>query len=147
MYHHVDWLITWVWDMYLGPLTLWLPQVLNQSLLDLKSQCTCAGGSTDLGLYLWGNRPLPTVQDHPVLVSGGWLPNGGWVRLSASHCGRSTHRAGALQTAPCHSGERPIGLTHRAGATHRSRAVGAPARWAGVDFPTGINLAHCSDRT
>ena len=47
----------------------------------------------------------------------------------------------------CHSGKRTIVLTHRAGATYRSRAVGAPARWAGVDFPTGINLAHCSDRT
>ena len=35
----------------------------------------------------------------------------------------------------------------RAGATHRSRAVGAPARWAGVDFPTGINPARCSART
>ena len=23
----------------------------------------------------------------------------------------------------------------------------AHARWAGVDFPTGINLAHCSART
>ena len=31
--------------------------------------------------------------------------------------------------------------------THRSRAMGAPARWAEVDFPTGKNLAHCSART
>ena len=43
--------------------TLWLPQVLNQGL---SHQCTCfsyiRGGSTDLGLYLWGNWTLPTVQ-------------------------------------------------------------------------------------
>ena len=31
--------------------------------------------------------------------------------------------------------------------TSPTRAVGAPARWAEVDFPTGINLAHCSNRT
>ena len=35
-----------------------------------------------------------------------------------------------------------IRLTHRSGATHRSWVVGAPARWAGVNFPTGINPAH-----
>ena len=35
-------------------------------------------------------------------------------------------------------------LTHRPGATHSSRAVGAPAQCAGVNFPTGINLAQCS---
>ena len=35
------------------------------------------GRSSELGLYLWGNRPLPTVQEHPLLVSGGWLPYGG----------------------------------------------------------------------
>ena len=35
------------------------------------------GRSRELGLYLWGNRPLPTVQEHPLLVSGGWLPHGG----------------------------------------------------------------------
>ena len=35
-------------------------------------------------------------------------------------------------------------LTHRAGATHRPRPVGGPARWAGFDFPTGINLGQCS---
>ena len=35
------------------------------------------GRSSELGLYLWGNRPLPTVQEHPPLVSGGWLPHGG----------------------------------------------------------------------
>ena len=34
--------------------------------------------------------------------------------------------------------------THRPGATHSPRAVGAPALWAGVNFPTGINLAQCS---
>ena len=28
------------------------------------------------------------------------------------------------------------------GFAHRSRAVGAPARWAGVNFPTGVNLAY-----
>ena len=33
------------------------------------------------------------------------------------------------------------------GHTHRPRAVGAPALWAGVDFPTGINLAQCSAHT
>ena len=33
--------------------------------------------SSELGLYLWGNQPLPTVQEHPPLVSGGWLPHGG----------------------------------------------------------------------
>ena len=27
------------------------------------------GRSRELGLYLWGNRPLPTVQEHPPLVS------------------------------------------------------------------------------
>ena len=47
------------------------------------------------------------------------LPHGGWT---------------------CHSGERTIGLTHRAGATHRSRAVGAPARWAEFNFPRVSNL-------
>ena len=35
------------------------------------------GRSSELGLYLWGNQPLPTVQEHPPLVSGGWLPHGG----------------------------------------------------------------------
>ena len=35
------------------------------------------GRSSELGLYLWGNRHLPTVQEHPPLVSGGWLPHGG----------------------------------------------------------------------
>ena len=30
-------------------------------------------------------------------------------------------------------------LTHRGGASHRPWAVGAPARWAGFNFPTGIN--------
>ena len=24
--------------------------------------------------------------------------------------------------------------------------LGAPARWGGVNFPTGINLTHCSQR-
>ena len=33
--------------------------------------------SSELGLYLWGNPPLPTVQEHPPLVSSGWLPPGG----------------------------------------------------------------------
>ena len=35
-------------------------------------------------------------------------------------------------------------LTHRGGASHRPWAGGAPARWAGFDFPTGINLGQCS---
>ena len=35
------------------------------------------GRSSELGLYLWGNPPLPTVQEHPLLVSSGWLPPGG----------------------------------------------------------------------
>ena len=35
-------------------------------------------------------------------------------------------------------------LTHRGGASHRPWAVGAPARWAGFNFPTGINLGQCS---
>ena len=35
------------------------------------------GRSSELGLYLWGNQPLPTVQEHPPLVSSGWLPPGG----------------------------------------------------------------------
>ena len=35
------------------------------------------GRSSELGLYLWGNPPLPTVQEHPPLVSSGWLPPGG----------------------------------------------------------------------
>ena len=34
--------------------------------------------------------------------------------------------------------------THRPGATHSPRAVCAPALCAGVNFPTGINLAQCS---
>ena len=29
------------------------------------------GRNNELGLYLWGNRPLLTVQEHPSLVSGG----------------------------------------------------------------------------
>ena len=29
------------------------------------------GRSSELGLYLWGNKALPTVQEHPLLVSGG----------------------------------------------------------------------------
>ena len=33
--------------------------------------------SSELGLYLWGNQPLPTVQEPPPFVSGGWLPHGG----------------------------------------------------------------------
>ena len=33
------------------------------------------------------------------------------------------------------------------GLTHRPQSVEAPARWAGVNFPTGINLAHCPNRT
>ena len=35
-------------------------------------------------------------------------------------------------------------LTHRPGHTHSPRTVGGPARWAGVNFPTGINLGQCS---
>ena len=73
---------------------------------------------------------LPLWQVHP--------PCG-----STSNCSCTV---GGPATMHC-NGEQTIGLTHRAGATHRSRAVGAPARWAGVDFPTGINLAHCSART
>ena len=33
---------------------------------------------------------------------------------------------------------------HSAGATHSPPAVGALALCAGVNFPTGINLAQCS---
>ena len=61
-------------------------------------------------LILQGNRPLPTVQEHFIL-----LPRGGWT---------------------CCSGDQTIGLAQRAGAL-----------WAGVAFPTGINLAHGSDHT
>ena len=39
------------------------------------------------------------------------------------------------------AGGRPAAVVIR--LTHRSRAVNAPARWAGVNFPTGAYLAHC----
>ena len=68
-----------------------------------------------------GLLDLPTVREQFEV-----LPHGGWT---------------------CYSDERTMGLTHRAGATHRSRAVGAPALWAEVNFPTGINPARCSART
>ena len=52
-----------------------------------------AGESTDLGLYLWGNRTLPTVQGHPPAVAGGWP----WVvGECVRHCSRSTHHSGPL---------------------------------------------------
>ena len=52
-----------------------------------------AGGSTDLGLYLWGNRTLPTVQGLPPPVGGGspWV-----VGECVRHCSRSTHHSGAF---------------------------------------------------
>ena len=69
---------------------LGLPQKLNQGLrganlrAPLKSPVhlfqLCAGGSTDLGFYLWGIWPLPTVQGLPPSVDGGCAPRGGWVR-------------------------------------------------------------------
>ena len=58
----------------------------------------------------------------------------------------------------CHCGKQTIGLIHRGGATHRSRAGGAPARWAKFNFleyqtytsahqfdtlVTGLPLAAC----
>ena len=36
------------------------------------------GRSSELGLYLWGNRPLPTMQGLPPLVGGGCAPEQ-WV--------------------------------------------------------------------
>ena len=42
-------------------------------------------------------------------------------------------------------GDRNFGLTHHWGAVKRApRAVGAPARWAGVDFPSVSNLHLCT---
>ena len=40
------------------------------------------GRSRELGLYLWGNRPLPTVQGRPLSMDSGLPPHGGWT-----HCG------------------------------------------------------------
>ena len=40
------------------------------------------GRSSELGLYLWGNRPLPTVQGRPLSMDSGLPPHGGWT-----HCG------------------------------------------------------------
>ena len=47
------------------------------SNIDSALESAMYGRSSELGLYLWGNPPLPTVQEHPLLVSGGWLPHGG----------------------------------------------------------------------
>ena len=55
----------------------------------------CAGGSTDLGLYLWGN--WPTVQGLPPSVDGGCAPPGGWVRPPLQHVHPP---GGALFTVP-----------------------------------------------
>ena len=51
---------------------------------------------------------------------------------------------GQLKVPPMVGGPAAVtdALTHRGGHTHRPRMVGGPARWAGVNFPTGINLGQ-----
>ena len=53
-------------------LPLWLPQIFTQALrsyVDSALVSAMYGQSSEPGLYLWGNRPLPTAQEHPLLVS------------------------------------------------------------------------------
>ena len=108
------------------------------------------GRSSELGLYLRGNQPLPIIAGAPT-ARGRWVsprPVGESAIPIATGGGPPTGR-GQYKVPPTGGwtsacGDQNVGLTHQAGATHCSRAVGAPARWAGGDFPTGINLAHCS---
>ena len=55
-----------LWPYLFSP--LWLPQAWNQAL---RRRCRL---STELGLYLWGNRPLSAVQWLLLSAEGGCAP-------------------------------------------------------------------------
>ena len=80
------------------------------------------GQSSELGLY--GERMSGSLNlwTHP--------PLGGSIKCPRAVGG---HRAVAIGISDSPTAR---------GLTHRPRAVGAPAQWAGVNFPTCINLAH-----
>ena len=112
-----------------------------------------AGAPTARG---WWVSPRPVGESDILIATGGGPPTG----RGTWYCPRPVGGCQAVPTdkySPLvlllHVGGPPpvaIGMSDSPtgrGLTHRPRAVGAPARGAGGDFPTGINLAHCSART
>ena len=104
------------------------------------------GRSSELGLYLWGNPPLPPVQGLPPPAGGGWAPDR-WVSPTFRSPQAEVHPlvGGSTKCPRPVGGPPPVAIrmsdspTGR-GLTHHPRAVGAPARGAGGDFPRVSNL-------